>query len=62
MMRLFLLIGVFLYSTIAYSQGISLFNIDASNFPTMKAKFYAYDKDGKPLRPSMNEVKLKEDG
>lgn len=61
-MRLFLLIGVFLYSTIAYSQGISLFNIDASNFPTMKAKFYAYDKDGKPLRPSMNEVKLKEDG
>ena len=28
----------------------------------MKAKFYAYDKDGKPLRPSMNEVKLKEDG
>ncbi|NBP66166.1 MAG: VWA domain-containing protein, partial [Bacteroidetes bacterium] len=61
-MRLLLLIGVFLYSTIAYSQGISLFNIDASNFPTIKAKFYAYDKDGKPLRPTMNDVKLKEDG
>jgi outer membrane protein OmpA-like peptidoglycan-associated protein len=61
-MRIFLLIGAFLCSTIAYSQGISLFNIDASNFPTIKAKFYAYDKDGKPLRPSMNEVKLKEDG
>jgi outer membrane protein OmpA-like peptidoglycan-associated protein/WD40 repeat protein len=61
-MRILLLIGAFLCSTIAYSQGISLFNIDASNFPTIKAKFYAYDKDGKPIRPAMNEVKLKEDG
>ena len=61
-MKLLLLCFVFISSTLSYSQGISLFNIDASNFPTMKAKFYAYDKDGKPLRPSMNEVKLKEDG
>ena len=61
-MKWLLLCFVFISSTLSYSQGISLFNIDASNFPTMKAKFYAYDKDGKPLRPSMNEVKLKEDG
>lgn len=61
-MRLLLLIGVFLYSTIAYSQGISLFNIDASNFPTIKAKFYAYDKDGKQLDLSKEKVTLKEDG
>jgi outer membrane protein OmpA-like peptidoglycan-associated protein len=61
-MRIFLLIGAFLCSTIAYSQGISLFNIDASNFPTMKAKFYAYDKDGKQLDLSKDKVTLKEDG
>lgn len=43
-------------------SGHLLFNIDPSGFPTIKAKFYAYDKEGKPIRPSMNEVKLKEDG
>ncbi len=61
-MKWLLLCFVFISSTLAYSQGISLFNIDPSGFPTIKAKFYAYDKEGKPIRPSMNEVKLKEDG
>jgi len=43
-MKWLLLFGVFISSTLAFSQGISLFNIDPSGFPTIKAKFYAYDK------------------
>ena len=61
-MKLLLLIGVFFSSTFAFSQGISLFNIDPSGFPTIKAKFYAYDKDGKPNNPNQSQVKLTEDG
>ncbi len=61
-MKWLLLFGVFISSTLAFSQGISLFNIDPSGFPTIKAKFYAYDKDGKPIRPNINDVYVKEDG
>lgn len=61
-MKWLLLFGVFISSTLTYSQGISLFNIDPSGFPTIKAKFYAYDKDGKPNRPNLNDVIVKEDG
>lgn len=61
-MKWLLLCFVFISSTLAYSQGISLFNIDPSGFPTIKAKFYAYDKEGKPIRPNLNDVIVKEDG
>ncbi len=61
-MKWLLLCFVFISSTLAYSQGISLFNIDPSGFPTIKAKFYAYDKDGKPNNPNQSQVKLTEDG
>lgn len=61
-MKWLLLCFVLISSTLAYSQGISLFNIDPSGFPTIKAKFYAYDKDGKPIRPNLNDVIVKEDG
>ena len=61
-MKWLLLCFVLISSTLAYSQGISLFNIDPSGFPTIKAKFYAYDKEGKPIRPNLNDVIVKEDG
>ena len=61
-MKWLLLCFVFISSTLAYSQGISLFNIDPSGFPTIKAKFYAYDKDGKQLSLTKDKVLLKEDG
>jgi outer membrane protein OmpA-like peptidoglycan-associated protein len=61
-MKWLLLCFVFISSTLAYSQGISLFNIDPSGFPTIKAKFYAYDKDGKPNNSNQSQVKLTEDG
>ena len=49
-------------STAAYGQSISIFDIDTTNFPTMKAKFYAFDKDGNQVRPSASELSITEDG
>ncbi|MBK9248263.1 MAG: choice-of-anchor D domain-containing protein [Ignavibacteria bacterium] len=44
------------------AQSISLFGIDASGFPTIKAKFYAFDAAGNQVRPSAAELTLTEDG
>ena len=33
----------------AYSQSLSVFNLDASTFPIMKAKFYAFDASGNQI-------------
>ncbi|MBK7576296.1 MAG: hypothetical protein IPI24_02555 [Ignavibacteria bacterium] len=46
----------------ASAQSISLFGIDASNFPMMKGKFYAFDAAGNQLRPSAGELSLTENG
>jgi VWFA-related protein len=55
---LFILIGY-----VAYSQSLTLFDIDASNFPTIRAKFYAIDKDGKQIVSlSPSDFELKENG
>jgi uncharacterized protein with von Willebrand factor type A (vWA) domain len=45
-----------------HAQSLSLFDVDASNFPTMKAKFYAFDASGKQQRPNPSEVLLTENG
>jgi len=45
-----------------HAQSLSLFDVDASNFPTMKAKFYAFDAAGKQVRPSAGELSLTESG
>ncbi len=44
------------------AQSISLFGIDASNFPTMKGKFYAFDAAGQQQRPGISELTLTENG
>lgn len=44
------------------AQSLSLFDVDASNFPTMKAKFWAFDAAGKQQRPGASELTLKENG
>jgi len=47
----------------AYSQSLSLFDVDASNFPTIKGKFFAYDKDGNQITNlSASDFDLKENG
>jgi WD40 repeat protein len=47
---------------LANAQSVSLFNIDASGFPVMKAKFYAFDAAGKQQRPTAGEITLTENG
>jgi WD40 repeat protein len=46
----------------ASAQSLSLFDIDASGFPTIRAKFWALDSNGKQVRPASNQLSLKENG
>jgi len=48
-MKKIIYILLFLISYTAYSQSLSLFNVDASNFPTIKASFFAFDAAGKQI-------------
>lgn len=43
---------------IVNAQSISLFGIDASNFPIMTGKFYAFDVDRQLQRPNIGEVTI----
>ena len=44
-------------------QTLSVFDIDTSNFPTMKAKFFAFDKEGQQITNlSPSDFTLTEDG
>ncbi|MBN8574767.1 MAG: choice-of-anchor D domain-containing protein [Candidatus Kapabacteria bacterium] len=45
-----------------YSQSIELFDIDASGFPLMKAKFLAFDAQRKQQSPNIGDMTLKENG
>ncbi len=57
------LIILFILSALSLqSQSISIFDIDTTNFPTMRAKFYAFDAAGNQTRPSASELTLSEDG
>ena len=45
----------------ANSQSLSIFDVDTSNFPIMKAKFFAIDKDGKQiLNQSLSDFEILE--
>ena len=46
----------------AYSQSLSVFDVDTTNFPIMKAKFFAFDKDGKQIRPNIGDFSITENG
>ena len=46
----------------AYSQSLSVFDVDTTNFPNMKAKFIAFDKDGKQIRPNIGDFSITENG
>ena len=43
-------------------ESISLFDIDTTNFPTIKAKFIAFDASKNHARPSGNELVVTENG
>jgi hypothetical protein len=62
-MRILFPIALVLYiAASASAQNLSVFNLDASNFPTMKASFYAFDANGVQQNPSPNEITITEDG
>ncbi|MEI6090293.1 MAG: FISUMP domain-containing protein [bacterium] len=47
----------------AYSQSLSVFNVDASNFPTIKAKFFAFDStDNQITNLNTSDFEIKENG
>ncbi len=54
---------ILLISYSAYSQSLSVFDIDTSAFPTMKAKFFAFGADGKQITNySTSDFKITENG
>lgn len=57
-------IFLFLISyTCLFSQSLSVFDIDTASFPVMKAKFFAFDADGKQiLNLSATDFEVKENG
>jgi formylglycine-generating enzyme len=63
-MKYLVKILVFLLSLqVLTGQSLSVFDVDASNFPTIKAKFFAFAQDGKQitnLNPS--DFEIREDG
>ena len=62
MKKCIFLLMFFLYTGITYSQSLSVFDIDTTNFPIMKAKFFALDKDGKQIRPNASDFSITENG
>lgn len=62
-MKKFILFLVVIVSYSASGQSFSVFNIDTTAFPTIKAKFYAFDKDGKQITGlSPGQINVFEDG
>ena len=62
-MKKFISLFIFLACCSAYSQSLSLFDVDTSSFPTIKAKFFAFDKDGKQLlNLSPSDFEVQENG
>jgi uncharacterized protein YegL len=51
-----------LNTSIAYSQSITLFDIEEKSFPLRKANIVAFDDQGKQQRPSLSDLMLTEDG
>ncbi|MFA6570469.1 MAG: VWA domain-containing protein, partial [Bacteroidota bacterium] len=62
-MKKIIYLVVFLLCYCAYGQSLSVFDIDTSAFPTIKAKFYAFDANGKQITNlSPADFELKENG
>jgi hypothetical protein len=62
MKRLVLLTIFLLCASSLAAQSFSVFDIDASAFPTMKAKFYAFDANGNRQNPSPSDIIVTENG
>ncbi|HET9135913.1 MAG TPA: choice-of-anchor D domain-containing protein [Candidatus Kapabacteria bacterium] len=60
--RIAIIITILACASPLAAQSLSVFDIDASNFPTMKAKFYAFDSVGNQQNPSPSEMTVTENG
>ena len=63
--RLYSLLAIllFLISSTAFCQSLSVFDLDVSSFPTIKAKFFAFDKDGNQITNlNTSDFEVKENG
>jgi uncharacterized protein (TIGR02145 family) len=62
-MKRFLAIIFFLASINLSGQSVSIFDIDTTDFPLMKAKFYAFDSEGNQVVDFQeSNLKIREDG
>ena len=59
-MKKFISLFIFLACYSAYSQSLSIFDVDTTNFPVMKAKFFTFDKDGNQIRPNSSDFSITE--
>lgn len=51
-------IFILLISQSVFSQSLHIFDIDTTDFPTMRAKFYAFDENGEQVTPNLNDIKI----
>ncbi len=54
---------IILMTCTSFGQSLSIFNVDTTDFPIMRAKFFAFDKDWKQIRNlSESDFKITENG
>ena len=58
----FFLILTILLPLPTIAQTLKFFDVDKSQFPIMKAKFYAFDATNKSVRPPLQDLTILEDG
>jgi uncharacterized protein YegL len=61
-MKAFVLLCIFLFITPLHSQSLTFFDIKEDNFPSMQAKFYAFDIQGDLQRLTGTDLNLQENG
>ena len=61
-LRLFeiLIISLLMQSISVFGQSFSFFGIDSTTYPTMKAKFFAFDTSGKQIKTFAKNTLLKQ--
>ncbi|MFN8358732.1 MAG: choice-of-anchor D domain-containing protein [Candidatus Kapaibacterium sp.] len=62
MKKVLFLLCILLACQRSFSQSLSLFDIDESNYPLIKAKLLTSDTKGKQLRPELSDLTLIENG
>ena len=62
-MKLYILFFLIIFGFLrANSQSLSIFDIDTTNFPIIKAKFFAFDDKGIQIKPNISDFSITENG